>query len=263
MRFEGEEAPGQRFTGTIVGSENLDQLWPESSWRSLKVRWDEPSTIPRPDRVSPWETNVLAPSPESSVLTKEGATKVDVDSAQAQRNQNNMFLQGLEHMTLRTNNLTDSNDSDATIQNPMMWSPSPNIGKNHPLTFQQTLIGKCLPSLVSQIVSAASPATSSSPSGRNWDGTRWRLTDASPFSATAAGNRRRIRRPRCFPGCPETPSSSTTPRLPSTTLLSTTPSSATSPLLPSFQASRADFLSHISPIFLYLIFALDIAAAAR
>jgi hypothetical protein len=37
MRFEGEEAPEQRFTGTIVGSENLDQLWPESSWRSLKV----------------------------------------------------------------------------------------------------------------------------------------------------------------------------------------------------------------------------------
>ncbi|KAG8050959.1 hypothetical protein GUJ93_ZPchr0009g2424 [Zizania palustris] len=36
MRFEGEEAPEQRFTGTIVGSENLDPLWPELSWRSLK-----------------------------------------------------------------------------------------------------------------------------------------------------------------------------------------------------------------------------------
>jgi len=157
MRFEGEEAPEQRFTGTIVGSENLDQLWPESSWRSLKVRWDEPSTIPRPDRVSPWKIepassppvnplplsrvkrprpNVPAPSPESSV-TKEVATKIDMDSAQAQRNQNNMVLQGQEHLTLRTNNLTDSNDSDATVQKPMMWSPSPNIGKNHPLTFQQ------------------------------------------------------------------------------------------------------------------------------
>ncbi|VAH83976.1 unnamed protein product [Triticum turgidum subsp. durum] len=159
MRFEGEEAPEQRFTGTIVGSENLDQLWPESNWRSLKVRWDEPSTIPRPDRVSPWKIepassppvnplplsrvkrprpNVPPVSPESSVLTKEGATKIDMDSAQAQqRNQNNMVLQGQEHMTLRTNNLTASNDSDATVQKPMMWSPSPNIGKNHASAFQQ------------------------------------------------------------------------------------------------------------------------------
>ncbi|CAM0884490.1 unnamed protein product [Alopecurus aequalis] len=158
MRFEGEEAPEQRFTGTIVGSENLDQLWPESTWRSLKVRWDEPSTIPRPDRVSPWKIepassppvnplplsrvkrprpNVPAASPESSVLTKEGATKVDMDSAQAQRNQNNMVLQGQEHMTLRTNNVTDANESDASVQKPMMWSPSLNIGKNNPLAFQQ------------------------------------------------------------------------------------------------------------------------------
>lgn len=158
MRFEGEEAPEQRFTGTIIGSENLDPLWPESSWRSLKVRWDEPSTIPRPDRVSPWKIepassppvnplplsrvkrprpNVPPASPESSALTKEGATKVDVDSAQAQRNQTSMVLQGQEPMTLRTNNLTDSNDSDATVQKPMMWSPSPNIGKSRPLTFQQ------------------------------------------------------------------------------------------------------------------------------
>ncbi|ONM34910.1 Auxin response factor 10 [Zea mays] len=37
MRFEGEEAPEQRFTGTIVGCENLDPLWPDSSWRYLKV----------------------------------------------------------------------------------------------------------------------------------------------------------------------------------------------------------------------------------
>ncbi|TVU10113.1 hypothetical protein EJB05_43621, partial [Eragrostis curvula] len=55
MRFDGGEVPEQRFTGTVVGWENLDPLWPESSWRCLKVRWDEPSTIPRPDRVSPWK----------------------------------------------------------------------------------------------------------------------------------------------------------------------------------------------------------------
>jgi len=154
MRFEGEEAPAQRFTGTIVGCENLDPLWPDSSWRYLKVRWDEPSTIPRPDRVSPWKIepassppvnplvhssrakrprqNVPPPSLESSVLTKEGATKVEIDSAQTQHQ--NSVLQGQEQMTLR-NNLTESADSDSTVQKPMMWSPSLN-GKAH-THFQQ------------------------------------------------------------------------------------------------------------------------------
>ncbi|CAD6235158.1 unnamed protein product [Miscanthus lutarioriparius] len=154
MRFEGEEAPEQRFTGTIIGCENLDPLWPDSSWRYLKVRWDEPSTIPRPDRVSPWKIepassppvnplplssrvkrprqNAPPPSPEASVLKKESAAKIDIDSAQTQHQ--NSVLQGQEQMTLR-NNLTESNDSDSTVQKPMMWSPSPN-GKAH-TNFQQ------------------------------------------------------------------------------------------------------------------------------
>ncbi|KAG8087467.1 hypothetical protein GUJ93_ZPchr0010g10582 [Zizania palustris] len=151
--FEGEEALEQRFTGTIVGSENLDPLWPESSWRSLKVRWDELSNILRPDKVSPWKIepassppvnplplskvkrprpNAPQASPESHVLTKEGvAAKVDIDSAQAQRSQNNMVLQGQEQMTLR-NSITDSNDFDATVHKPIMWSPSPNAAKPIP-----------------------------------------------------------------------------------------------------------------------------------
>ncbi|KAJ6358617.1 hypothetical protein OIU76_000351 [Salix suchowensis] len=63
MRFEGEEAPEQRFTGTIVGIEDADpSRWKDSKWRCLKVRWDETSTIPRPDRVSPWKIEpALAP----------------------------------------------------------------------------------------------------------------------------------------------------------------------------------------------------------
>ncbi|MCL7031241.1 hypothetical protein MKW94_001605 [Papaver nudicaule] len=37
MRFEGEEAPEQRFTGTIVGNGESDpNRWPSSKWRSLK-----------------------------------------------------------------------------------------------------------------------------------------------------------------------------------------------------------------------------------
>ncbi|KAL2513763.1 Auxin response factor 1 [Forsythia ovata] len=60
MRFEGEEVPERRFSGTIVGFEdNASSRWPDSEWRSLKVQWDEPASILRPDRVSPWEIEPL------------------------------------------------------------------------------------------------------------------------------------------------------------------------------------------------------------
>ncbi|KAH9770225.1 auxin response factor 2 [Citrus sinensis] len=101
MRFEGEEAPEQRFTGTIVGIEDADpQRWRDSKWRCLKVRWDETSTIPRPERVSLWKiepalappalnslpmprpkrprSNMLPSSPDSSVLTREGEGKFNL-----------------------------------------------------------------------------------------------------------------------------------------------------------------------------------------
>ncbi|XP_047164117.1 auxin response factor 1-like [Vigna umbellata] len=56
MRFEGDEIPERRFSGTIVGvGDNKSPVWPDSVWRSLKVQWDEPSSILRPDRVSSWE----------------------------------------------------------------------------------------------------------------------------------------------------------------------------------------------------------------
>ncbi|XP_051135637.1 auxin response factor 2B-like isoform X2 [Andrographis paniculata] len=119
MRFEGEEVPEQRFTGTIVGIEAADSKnWPESKWRCLKVRWDEISTIPRPDRVSPWKiepalsppalnqqaaprqkrhrSNVLPPSPDSSVLTKEGPSRTVIPACGFSR-----VFQGEEVSTLR------------------------------------------------------------------------------------------------------------------------------------------------------------------
>ncbi|XP_073048447.1 auxin response factor 2A-like [Primulina eburnea] len=102
MKFEGEETPEQRFTGTIVGVGDSDaKRWPNSKWRCLKVRWDETSAIPRPDRVSPWNIEPALPpnamnpipvprskrprpstlpsSPDSSVLTREGAPKMALD----------------------------------------------------------------------------------------------------------------------------------------------------------------------------------------
>ncbi|KVI11085.1 Aux/IAA-ARF-dimerization [Cynara cardunculus var. scolymus] len=63
MRFEGEEVPERRFSGTIVGvGDTASSKWLDSEWRSLKVQWDELSSILRPDRVSPWELEPLVAS---------------------------------------------------------------------------------------------------------------------------------------------------------------------------------------------------------
>ncbi|XAR62953.1 hypothetical protein NMG60_11022708 [Bertholletia excelsa] len=62
MRFEGEDSPERRFTGTIVGVGDVSPHWPDSKWRSLKIQWDEPATIKRPERVSPWEIETFVAS---------------------------------------------------------------------------------------------------------------------------------------------------------------------------------------------------------
>ncbi|XWS37052.1 hypothetical protein CRYUN_Cryun19dG0010100 [Craigia yunnanensis] len=138
MRFEGEEAPEQRFTGTIVGIEDAHPTrWPDSKWRSLKVRWDETSTIPRPERVSPWKiepalapalnpfhmarpkrprSNAVLSSPDSSVLARE--VTVDPSSASGF----SRVLQGQEFSTSR-GNFAESNKSD-TAEKSVMWAPS-------------------------------------------------------------------------------------------------------------------------------------------
>ncbi|KAI3463537.1 hypothetical protein Pfo_020200 [Paulownia fortunei] len=143
MKFEGEEAPEQRFTGTIVGIEDEDpKRWPESKWRCLKVRWDETSTIPRPERVSPWKiehalsppvlnplplprpkrprSSALPSSSDSSVLTREGPLKMTLDTSPASGFPR--VLQGQELSTLR-GTFAESNESDSSAK-PLLWNPS-------------------------------------------------------------------------------------------------------------------------------------------
>ncbi|KAM0982114.1 hypothetical protein ACFX13_015399 [Malus domestica] len=143
MRFEGEEAPEQRFTGTIIGMEDADtKRWRDSKWRCLKVRWDETSTIPRPERVSPWKiepalappalnplpmprtkrprTNMVPSSPDSSVLTREvGLSKVNVDPAMP--GGFSRVLQGQELPTLRASFAESESD---TAEKSVAWPPS-------------------------------------------------------------------------------------------------------------------------------------------
>ncbi|XP_010458034.1 PREDICTED: auxin response factor 2 isoform X1 [Camelina sativa] len=148
MRFEGEEAPEQRFTGTIVGTEDSDPTrWPKSKWRSLKVRWDETSSIPRPDRVSPWKiepalappalspvpmprpkrprSNIAPSSPDSSMLTREGTAKANMDPLPASGL--SRVLQGQEYSTLRTKH-TESVECDAP-ENSVVWQSSADDDK--------------------------------------------------------------------------------------------------------------------------------------
>ncbi|KAL8252188.1 hypothetical protein R6Q59_035881 [Mikania micrantha] len=144
MRFEGEESPEQRFTGTVVGIEETDpSSWPNSKWGCLKVRWDETSTIPRPERVSPWQIEpALCPpavnplpvhkqkrsrpsmfplSPDSSVLTREGSSKaVAADPSHASAF--SRVLQGQESSTSRV--LFGECNESVTCGRPIQWPSS-------------------------------------------------------------------------------------------------------------------------------------------
>ncbi|EPS70611.1 hypothetical protein M569_04145, partial [Genlisea aurea] len=145
MRFEGDEAPEQRFTGTIVGVEDADpKRWPDSKWRCLKVRWDETSTFPRPERVSPWKvepalsppamnphpvhrqkrprSSIVPSSPDSSVLTREGPSKITMDPSTAANVFPPRVFQGQEIPTLR-GAIAESNESESTDK-PQLWNPS-------------------------------------------------------------------------------------------------------------------------------------------
>ncbi|KAJ4869555.1 Auxin response factor 2 [Raphanus sativus] len=148
MRFEGEEAPEQRFTGTIVGIEDSDpRSWAKSKWRSLKVRWDETSTIPRPERVSPWKiepalappalspvpmarpkrprSNMAPSSPDSSMHIKEGSSKANLYPLPASGL--SRVLQGQEYPTLRTKH-TESAECDAP-ETSVVWQSSADDDK--------------------------------------------------------------------------------------------------------------------------------------
>ncbi|XP_022849635.1 auxin response factor 9-like isoform X2 [Olea europaea var. sylvestris] len=68
MRFEGEDSLERRFSGTIIGVEDFSPHWEDLVWRSLKVRWDEPASIRRPERVSPWEIEPFVVSLPTSLV---------------------------------------------------------------------------------------------------------------------------------------------------------------------------------------------------
>ncbi|KAF8081203.1 hypothetical protein N665_0900s0011 [Sinapis alba] len=69
MKFEGKDFNEIRYYGTIVGVRDFSTHWKDSEWRSLEVQWDGDATIPRPDKVSPWEIEPLTHS--SNILKSD------------------------------------------------------------------------------------------------------------------------------------------------------------------------------------------------
>ncbi|KAJ0986131.1 hypothetical protein J5N97_004487 [Dioscorea zingiberensis] len=75
MKFEGDDVPEKSFTGTIIGIGDISPHWGGSKWRSLKVQWDEHTNIRRPERVSPWEIELLNVSAPASNVPEQAFAK--------------------------------------------------------------------------------------------------------------------------------------------------------------------------------------------
>lgn len=157
MRFEGEEAAEQRFTGTIVGIGDSDPSgWADSKWRSLKVRWDEASSVPRPDRVSPWQIepavsplsvnplqaprnkrsrpNAIASSPELSPVNREVSSKVTANS------QHNGLPRALQRQESETSTSRFGDNNVKTSGKLTMW-PSRTDQEKSNITVQRSSEG--------------------------------------------------------------------------------------------------------------------------
>ncbi|CAL9226643.1 unnamed protein product [Arabidopsis halleri] len=84
MRFEGEDSPERRYSGTVIGVNDCSPHWKDSKWRCLEVHWDEPASISRPNKVSPWEIEPFVTSenvPKSVMLKNKRPRQVSEVSA--------------------------------------------------------------------------------------------------------------------------------------------------------------------------------------
>uniref|UniRef100_A0A1J3HXW3 Auxin response factor n=1 Tax=Noccaea caerulescens TaxID=107243 RepID=A0A1J3HXW3_NOCCA len=84
MRFEGDDSPERRYSGTVVGLKDCSPHWKDSKWRCLEVHWDEPASISRPDKVSPWEIEPFSASenvPQSVMIKNKRPRQVSEVSA--------------------------------------------------------------------------------------------------------------------------------------------------------------------------------------
>ncbi|CAA0838238.1 Auxin response factor 9 [Striga hermonthica] len=147
MCFEGEDSPERRFSGTIVGVEDISPNWEDSKWRSLKVQWDEPASVSRPERVSPWEIEPFVPSVPAGLITppatknKRARPHIDIPNSAAwnlphDSNQLNLGQnrQSSNHVTNSHAKQTDGEETQES-KSASAWSvmsnhTAPSSGKN-------------------------------------------------------------------------------------------------------------------------------------
>ncbi|XP_031374124.1 auxin response factor 3-like [Punica granatum] len=73
MRFEGEDASEQRYSGFISGVSDIDPIrWPGSKWRCLTVRWDNMDAI-QCNRICPWEIESCSSVPAANGFKLPGS----------------------------------------------------------------------------------------------------------------------------------------------------------------------------------------------
>lgn len=152
MRFESDDSAesDKRFSGTIVGVEDISPHWANSKWRSLKVQWDEPSAITRPDRVSPWEiepfvssasTTTVQPTSAKTKRPRPTSEIPDVDTTSAA----SIFWDARMSQTDMTQRIMNSKTSNnATLRNQTegSWISSPRSSYPSHLLHDTTDDGK-------------------------------------------------------------------------------------------------------------------------
>lgn len=97
MRFEGDDVPEKRYTGTIVGLGDLSSQWEGSKWKQLKVHWDEQTNFQRPDRVSPWEIELCSSSTSTVPMNKRPRSLMDHSESLALEASSPFWYNGTMH----------------------------------------------------------------------------------------------------------------------------------------------------------------------
>ncbi|MCL7038380.1 hypothetical protein MKW94_022189 [Papaver nudicaule] len=136
MGIDGEEAPEERPSGTLVSIEEVDPVhWPCSQWKCLIVHWDEPSSsVPRPLRISPWMieplsvvTSMLPVQPRTKRLRISQASPDESSLTLSNDVQSSVVIQGQDKAQIPSNPNWIPPRNYNWIQNPLPFQ------KNDPL----------------------------------------------------------------------------------------------------------------------------------
>ncbi|KAL0428718.1 UNVERIFIED_CONTAM: Auxin response factor 11 [Sesamum radiatum] len=137
MRFEGEDSPREGSSSIFLRGDFSSQ-WTNSTWRSLKVQWDEPASILRPERVSPWDIEPFVAS--ASVDVSQPASYQDQKTSTSDlplTETTTPFAASplwypKSTTSLELSHLTSTNDVQSS-ENQVFWPPKQkDVNSSHP-----------------------------------------------------------------------------------------------------------------------------------